>query len=163
MIQNKENNHERFQYAFRVTNMVIFEVEYGAITSNENWYLSTSAGEFIRSKKDWDSCGQCQHRVLPKGSAARRFYEKWDSKHLQTLSKAEYDELKQDIEILKSKYLYIYKDENYHNHFIPFSELKELSMQKVEKQKSVLAEIQSKGTSSQKTVGAKPLDKEVER
>lgn len=165
MVQKKENNHERFLYAFRVRKNVILEVNFAAIAviHEDKWLFSTFAKDIFRNRKHnglFRPYNSEFDKILPICSTAQQFYEKWITKHYEELSKAEYDELKQDIEILKSKYLYIYKDENYPKHEIPYLEIEELSMRKDEKQKSVLAEIQIKGTSSGKTVGAKPLDKE---
>ena len=120
----------RFLYAFKINKMVIFEVKYGAIKENELWYFSTSVGEFIKNKRDWKRCGQCQKALLPKNSIAFDFWIKWDEFHLKDLTKKQYIELLKDIEILKRNYEFIYKGENYDRHFISFQELKNLSMNK---------------------------------
>ena len=122
-------NHKRFLYAFRITKMIIFEVDYGAIESNKSWHFATSATKFVKNKKDWECCGQCQAELL-KGTIAFNFWKKWDCLHLQNLTTKQYQELLEDIEDLKKKYKYIYKDKNYNSYSIPFSELKSLSMEK---------------------------------
>ena len=125
----EELNHKRFLYAFRITKMIMFKVEYGAIKSNKNWYFSTSASKFVKNKKNWERCGQCQEEVL-KGTKAFKFWQKWDKFHLKNLTKEEYQELLEDIEELKKQYKYIYKGEDYMLNNINFEELKELSMEK---------------------------------
>lgn len=126
----KKELEKRFLYAFKINKMIIFEVEYGAITSNEEGHFSTSASKFIKNKKDWEICGQAQNDLLKDGTTAKKFWEKWDAKHLKKLNTREYKELLKDIEKLKEKYKYIYKDKNYDRHYISFYELKELSMKK---------------------------------
>lgn len=129
MNNKKIINHKRFLYAFKINKMIIFSVEYGAIKSNTNWHFATSASKFIKSKRDWEICGQCQEDVL-KNTKAFKFWKKWDSLHCQNLTIEQYQELLQDIEELKKHYKYIYKDENYYLHYIPFDEKKALSMEK---------------------------------
>lgn len=115
-------------YAFAINKMIIFEVEYGAIKENKNWYFSTSASEFMRNKKDFSRGGQAQNDLLPKNTFAYKFFKKWDKFHLSNLNNKQYNELLNDIEELKNKYKFIYKSEDYNKHYIPFYELKELSM-----------------------------------
>lgn len=122
-------NQKRFMYAFKINKMIIFEVEYGAIKENKNWHFSTSSAEFIRSKKDFARCGQCQNDLLKNNKIAFDFFSKWDNFHLSNLTTKQYKNLLKDIEILKNNYKYIFKDENYDRHYIPFYELKDLSME----------------------------------
>lgn len=122
---------KRFLMAFQISKMVIFEVEYGAIKENKEWYFATSAARFVRNKQDYSECGQCQQRVLT--GAVYGFWKKWDKHHLMSLTDEQYTELMQDINTLKDNYNYIEKGEDYTNHFIWFSELKRLSMMKVKK------------------------------
>jgi hypothetical protein len=113
--------------------MIVFEVDYGAITSNKEFSFSTSASEFNRPKTDYNRCGQAQEDLLHIGSKARRFYKKWDEFHLKNLTETQYAEMKQDLEVLKNQYNYIEKSADYGNYYIPFSAIKELSMKSLKK------------------------------
>lgn len=127
---------KEFMYCFQIDKMTVFEVKYYTLSTNKTPHFSTSAARFIRSKRDHDTCGQAQERVLPKHSAARKFYDKWDKLHLHNLTKEEYTEIVTDIEELKTKYNYI---EDIRGCFgqsvgcyktgIPFYEVVELSKQ----------------------------------
>lgn len=66
---------KEFMYCFQISKMIVFEVEYYTLGSNKAPYFSTSAAEFIRSKRDYNRCGQAQAALLPKGSPARRFWQ----------------------------------------------------------------------------------------
>lgn len=66
---------KEFMYCFQISKMIVFEVEYYTLGSNKAPYFSTSAAEFIRSKRDYSRCGQAQAALLPKGSPARRFWQ----------------------------------------------------------------------------------------
>lgn len=68
---------QEFMYCFQITKMIVFKVEYYTLCDDKTPHFSTSAARFIRSKRDYRECGQAQDRLLPKGSLARRFYEKW--------------------------------------------------------------------------------------
>lgn len=98
---------KEFMYCFQIDKMTVFEVEFYTLSTNKEPHFSTSAARFIRSKRDYSECGQCQARILPKHSAARRFYDKWDRLHLHNLTPEEYAEMTADIETLKSRYNYI--------------------------------------------------------
>lgn len=98
---------KEFMYCFQIDKMTVFEVEYYTLGGNKSPYFSTSAARFIRSKRDYSECGQAQERLLPKHSAARRFYDKWDRLHLHNLTPEEYAEMAADIEELKTRYNYI--------------------------------------------------------
>lgn len=127
---------KEFISAFQITKMVIFEVSYYTCGSNKKPYFTTSANMFIRSKRDYNSCGQCQDSVLPKGSLARRFYKKWDNKHLNTLTEQEYQKMMADLEKLKEVYnnVYIEKDTfRNQNSNISFDKIRELSMKELNK------------------------------
>lgn len=94
-------------YCFQINKITIFEVRFYTLSTNKTPYFSTSAARFICSKRDYDTCGQCQECVLPKNSAAYYFFDKWDKLHLHNLTKEEYAEIIADIEELKAKYNYI--------------------------------------------------------
>lgn len=99
-----------FIAVFQISKLIIFEVDYYTLSTNKNAYFTTSANQFIRSKKDFNRCGQAQADLLPKHSTARRFWEKWDKYHLQDLTAEQYNELQNEIETLKEKYNYLYKE-----------------------------------------------------
>lgn len=111
-----------FKYAFQISKLIIFEVNYYKLGNNKNKYFSTSAGKFVKNKKDWETCGQCQYSIL-KGLSLQ-FWEKWDKLHLKDLTQEEYNLILQDIEKLKNVYNYIEKNSDID---IKFSEIVELS------------------------------------
>lgn len=98
-----------FQAAFQLDKTTIFEVGYSTVGSNKDPYFSTRAGKLVRSKRDWSTCGQCQERVLPKGSPAYGFYEKWDDEHLHRLDEDKLAELNEDVYKLCQTYNHIYR------------------------------------------------------
>lgn len=98
---------KEFMYCFQLDKMTVFEVSFYTLSTNTTPHFSTSAARFIRSKRDYSECGQAQERLLPKHSAARRFYDKWDRLHLHNLTPEEYEEMTADIEELKARYNYI--------------------------------------------------------
>lgn len=98
---------KEFMYCFQIDKMTVFNVSFYTLSTNKTPYFSTSAAQFIRSKRDYDTCGQCQERVLPKNSIARHFFDKWDKLHLKNLTQNEYVEIIADIEELKDVYNYI--------------------------------------------------------
>ena len=120
---------KEFLMAFQLSKLVIFEVNYYTLGSNEKPYFSTSANEFCRNKKDFYRCGQAQDDLLPKNSVAMQFYKKWDNKHCQDLTIDEYNEMVKDLEQLKARYNFIEEiPTKYHNH-ISFYDLVEFSKQ----------------------------------
>lgn len=127
---------KEFMYCFQIDKMTVFEVEFYTLSTNKTPHFSTSAAHFIRSKRDYDICGQAQKEVLPKHSAARKFYDKWDKLHLHNLTKEEYAEILSDIEELKARYNYIEdirecfgQSAGCYKTGIPFYEVVELSKQ----------------------------------
>lgn len=98
---------KEFMYCFQLDKMTVFEVEFYTLSTNKEPHFSTSAARFIRSKRDYSQCGQAQESLLPRHSAARRFYDKWDRLHLHNLTPEEYAEITADIEGLKARYNYI--------------------------------------------------------
>lgn len=127
---------KEFMYCFQISKLIVFEVQYYTLSTNTTPYFATSANEFIRSKRDYSRCGQAQAALLPKGSPARRFYEKWDHLHLKDLTPAQYEELTTDIEELKARYNYIEdvrdcfgRSAGCYKTRIPFYEIVELSKQ----------------------------------
>lgn len=118
---------ECFAAAFRISPYIVFEVRYNHVGNNQEADFATLAEVLNRRKSDYTQCGQCQDSVLPEGSPALAFYQKWDSKHLSKLSDEEYNEMKSDLQGLQSKYPNIYK---VGNDDIRFSEIVDLSKQK---------------------------------
>ena len=101
---------KEFQAAFQISKTIVFEVKYYTLLDNKNPHFTTSASQFCRSKRDYTICGQAQETLLKPGTAARAFFDIWDPKHLQPLTTAEYDEMRNDIETLKGKYNYIFEE-----------------------------------------------------
>lgn len=98
---------KEFELAFQLSKLELFFVEYRTVGNNKNPYFSTSAALFVRNKKDYSMCGQCQDAVLSNYQDAFDFYIKWDKLHLRDLTDKQYDELFSDIIELKTKYNYI--------------------------------------------------------
>ena len=119
-------------WAFQISKKIIFEIEYYQLKGNKNAYFATSANEFNQPKTDWERCGQAQEALLPKSSEAYKFWKKWDKKHFEDLTDEEFNELLEDIAILKETYNFIEQeqDESLNKEFLTFYELKELSMKK---------------------------------
>lgn len=126
---------KEFIASFQLSKKIVFNVDFYTLGSNSYPHFSTSAYEFNQPKTDYCRCGQAQEDLTKKFLIARRFWKKWDKKHLQDLTENEYGELMQDIETLKEKYNYIYKelDESLkpYNPNIRFYDLKKLSMLKL--------------------------------
>ena len=70
--------------------MITFEVSYYTLGNNSSPYFSTSANEFIRSKRDYNRGGQAQNDLLT--GKAMQFFKKWDELHLKDLTENQYDE-----------------------------------------------------------------------
>ena len=123
---------KEFKILFQISKMVLFEVSYYTLGNNNNPYFTTSAMRFIRSKRGYNMCGQCQKNVLEGKSF--KFFNKYDNLHLKDLTTEEYNNIIEDIQELKENYNYIevvrdtFKD-SYHN--FSFYQEKELSMLKV--------------------------------
>lgn len=135
---------KEFMYCFQIDKMTVFEVSFYTLSTNKTPHFSTAAAKFIRSKRDYDVCGQAQESLLPKKSAARRFYDKWDHLHLQNLTQEEYAEIIADIKELKTIYNYIEdirecfgKSSGCCKTHIPFYEIVELSKQTPKKVKKI--------------------------
>lgn len=125
---------KEFIAAFQLDRMNVFEVRFYTLGSNKTPDFATTAGHFIRSKRDYDRCGQCQETICKNFKVAYDFYKKWDVKHLSDLTEVEYNEMVNDLNKLKETYNYIYRElkGNYKTSFA-FSEVVELSKQKVKK------------------------------
>ena len=130
---------KEFQFAFQINKTTVFEVEYCRCVTNQEPYFATAAETFSKGPKtDYNCCGQCQNDVLPKNSAAMKFFEKWDSEHLKDLSQGKYDELITDLETLKEKYNFIDNEDGirreiYHHAFSNIVALSKLEPKKATK------------------------------
>lgn len=100
-----------FDIAFQLDKLSIFEVRYSKFKNNEKFPpdFATSGGKLEKNKRDWEYAGQCQDELLKKFPEAKKFYEKWDNKHLEYLRQDEYEDMLKDLEVLKNKYNYILK------------------------------------------------------
>jgi len=126
-------NKIEFHAVFQICKMRIFEVNFHTIKGNSSPHFSTSAAMFVRNKRDYKQCGQCQEYVLgePLSAKAMLFYEKWDKHHLSSLSDDDlYREMRDDLSKLSEHYNYMYTQE-YRG--FSFQELVEFSKQKVKK------------------------------
>ena len=126
---------KEFIASFQLSKKIVFNVNYYTLGNNSCPHFSTSADEFNHPKTDYCRGGQAQEDLTKGFYVARRFWKKWDKKHLQDLTESEYEELMQDIETLKEKYNYIYKelDESLKPYYtnIHFTDMKKLSMSKL--------------------------------
>lgn len=95
---------KEFNVCFQMSKMILFEVSYYTLGSNRNPYFATSACAFIRSKRDFERCGQVQEDLLKKFRTAYSFYKKWDIFHLKQLTQEQYDEMRKDLLVLEQKY-----------------------------------------------------------
>lgn len=105
-------NREFFHYAFQISKMIVFEVSYYKLGNNQNPYFTTMSAKFIRNKRDYECCGQCQNEILPLGSLAKQFYKKWDKFHLLDLTDEQYIDLLNDIKALEKRYNFVRSDKS---------------------------------------------------
>lgn len=120
-------------YAFQITRMVIFEVNYYYCGNNTQPYFSTSAFKFNQPKTDWSEGGQAQERLLPRLGWAYQFYKKWDVWHLKEIPKDKMEELAEDIVLLRHCYNSLRFFDRYGSGHIPFYLEKKLSMQDIKR------------------------------
>lgn len=114
---------QEFNIVFQIDKMTIFNVTYYTLGNNSSAHFSTNASKFVRNKRDFDTCGQCQESVLY--GEALKFYKEFDKYHLKDLTQNEYDCVIERIEELKQRYNFIEKTGQ--NLKINFSEEVELS------------------------------------
>ena len=119
---------KEFNYIFEVSRMVIFEVNYHSLYPDRHPYFATNAVKFVQNKRDYETCGQCQERVLT--GKALEFFKKWDFLHLKDLKEQEYDLIQKDIEVLKETYNHYTHNAECFKGFTFYSK-KSLSMQKM--------------------------------
>lgn len=123
-----------FHYAFQINRLTIFEVDYYTLGDNRHPYFTTSAKHFVRSKRGVDRAGQCQEHVL--SGRAKAFWKKWDELHLKDLTDEEYNNLRDDLEVLKQSYEYIVEERDTFagtNWYFTYSQIYELSMRPLKK------------------------------
>lgn len=127
---------KEFHAVFQITKLIMFEVNYYTLGSNRTPYFSTSANKFSKSKFTYTHAGQAQKELLPKGSIAEEFYKKWDPWHLKVLTDEQLEDLFKDLEPLKEKYNFLYKQQDSDGTDFPgynYYSVRELSMQPLKK------------------------------
>ena len=101
---------KEFISVFQLSKTKVFEVNYYTLSTNSHPYFATCGAEFIRSKRDYSTCGQCQNYLLKHYPTAMAFYKKWDGKHLKDLTEEEYNEMRHDLKNLENKYNHIVRE-----------------------------------------------------
>lgn len=117
--------------ALQLSKTIIFEVHYYASDAKFPPKFTTEAERFMRNKKDFERCGQCQSDLLSDYHDVMAFYRKWDDYHLKPLSEEAYRELATDIAVLGTRYNYMLKQHINGKTVVggySFDALKELSM-----------------------------------
>lgn len=113
----------QFFAVFQITRKIIFEVRYN-VREDGSSYFSTQAALFNQPKTDYRQCGQCQQMILPHGSRAYHFYNKWDKYHCKPITDEKvWKELIDDVKTLAEYYNNAIKDK-----FMNFSICYEVSM-----------------------------------
>jgi len=125
--KDKLVDNQEFHSMYQLTKNIIFEVNYYTLGSNKHANFTTNAGLLNRPKSDYNQCGQAQESLLPEGSEARAFYDKWDKLHLSDLDEKQYNAMIEDLNVLMEKY----NVELYDNarDSIPFYEVVDFSKQ----------------------------------
>ena len=113
-------NRKYFSILFQLDKLRLFEVNYvlkniykGTIGKTSSTFeptkvvdeLTMNTSTFQKSKRDYQSVGYVDE-VLANYQKARNFYEKWKKEIFHSLTENEYNELLQDIEVLKNTYNY---------------------------------------------------------
>ena len=126
---------KEFIASFQLSKKIIFEVNFYTLGNNSHPYFSTSAYEFNQPKTDYRRGGQAQEDLTKGFYMARRFWKKWDKKHLQDLTEEEYADLIIDLERMKETYNYLYSElDETRKPYSPcfsFERMKELSKMKL--------------------------------
>jgi hypothetical protein len=115
-----------FHYAFQISKLIVFEVQYYRLSNNKSKYFATQAAMFNRPKTDYIECGQAQKSLLKEAKKAMQFYKKWDYIHIKDLNEQQHAEMLIDIEELCNQYNFIHKETDF-----SFEELKGLSKMKI--------------------------------
>lgn len=126
---------KEFIASFQLSKKIIFNVDFYTLGNNSCPYFSTSAFEFNQPKTDYCRGGQAQEDLTRGFYVARRFWKKWDKKHLQDLTKEEYTDLIIDLERMKETYNYLWGEldeaKKPYNPGFSFERMKELSKMKL--------------------------------
>lgn len=126
---------KEFIASFQLSKKIIFEVNFYTLGNNSHPYFSTSAYEFNQPKIDYRRGGQAQEDLTKGFYIARRFWRKWDKKHLQDLTEEEYADLIIDLEKMKQTYNYLWSEldeaKKPYNPWFSFDRIKELSKMKL--------------------------------
>jgi len=119
---------KEFHAIFQLSKTDIFEVRYYRLERNVTQHFATAGASFIRSKRDYWRCGQCQVDLLENYPAAQKFYQKWDKWHLMEMDTDTYREMRDELKDLSAWYNYIVSETE-----PSFDEIKELSKQKLKR------------------------------
>ena len=126
---------KEFIASFQLSKKIIFNVDFYTLGNNSCPHFSTSAFEFNQPKTDYCIGGQAQEDLTKGFYVARRFWKKWDKKHLQNLTEKEYVDLIIDLERMKQVYNYLWGEldeaRKPYNPCFPFERMKELSKMKL--------------------------------
>lgn len=107
-IWGKNPDRKEFKAVFQLSKTIIFEVEYYTLENNSHPYFTTRASQFVRNKRAFSRCGQCQADILT--GAAKRFWGKWDTLHLKDLTAEQYAEMFEDLKNLCVLYNFMYSE-----------------------------------------------------
>lgn len=126
---------KEFIASFQLSKKIVFNVNYYTLGNNSSPYFTTSADEFNQPKTDYCRGGQAQEDLTKGFLTARRFWRKWDKKHLQDLTDNEYADLIIDLEKMKQTYNYLWSEldeaKKPYNPYFSFERMKELSKMKL--------------------------------
>lgn len=126
---------KEFIASFQLSKKIVFNVDFYTLGNNSHPHFSTSAFEFNQPKTDYRRGGQAQEDLTKNFYIARRFWRKWDKKHLQDLTEEEYTELITDLEKMKQTYNYLWSEldeaKKPYNPYFSFWRIKELSKMKL--------------------------------
>lgn len=126
---------KEFIASFQLSKKIVFEVNFYTFGNNSHPHFSTSAYEFNQPKTDYRRGGQGQEDLTRGFLTARRFWRKWDKKHLQDLTEEEYAELITDLEKMKQTYNYLWSEldevKKPYSPCFSFERMKELSKMKL--------------------------------
>ena len=126
---------KEFIASFQLSKKIVFNVDFYTLGNNSYPHFSTSAFEFNQPKTDYYRGGQDQEDLTKDFYVARRFWKKWDKKHLQNLTEKEYADLIIDLERMKQVYNYLWSEldeaRKPYNPYFSFEKMKELSKMKL--------------------------------
>lgn len=114
-----------FHLAIQVGKKGIFEVKYYILGGNKYPYFSTCAAMLDQRRTDFEMAGQCQEDVLKGYPLLLNFFRKYHEHHIKDISPETYQQIVNDLEIIKGKYNFVESSKD-----IPFSEIVKLSRTK---------------------------------